>query len=129
MGAPLGKNWYDALQTKFTKRFSHGLTANANYTYSKTLALTGTTDPFNRNLGKNLSPYDVPHQLRISAQYEVPRFTLRYLQQQSSQLRFVRLGYGLVSELPERGFGGSAHQFRQPRRSATSSATDRAPRS
>ncbi len=74
LGAPLGKNWYDGLQTKFTKRFSHGLTANANYTYSKTLALTATNDPFNRNLGKNLSPYDVPQQFRISAQYEVPRF-------------------------------------------------------
>ncbi len=74
LGAPLGKNWYDALQTKFTKRFSHGLTANANYTYSKTLALTTTPDPFNRNLGKNLSPYDVPQQFRVSAQYEVPRF-------------------------------------------------------
>ena len=72
-GAPLGKNWYDALQTKITKRFSHGVTANANYTYSKTLALTATNDPFNRNLGKNLSAYDVPNQLRISAQYEVPR--------------------------------------------------------
>jgi Carboxypeptidase regulatory-like domain len=74
LGGPLGKNWYDALQTKFTKRFSRGLTANANYTYSKTLALTATNDPFNRNLGKNLSAYDVPNQFRISAQYEVPRF-------------------------------------------------------
>jgi hypothetical protein len=73
-GAPLGKNWYDALQTTFTKRFSHGLTANANYTWSKTMALTGTIDPFNRNLGKNLSTYDVPQQFRVSAQYEVPRF-------------------------------------------------------
>jgi hypothetical protein len=73
LGAPLGKNWYDALQTKITKRFSHGFTANANYTYSKTLSLTGTADPYNRNLGKNLSPYDVPNQLRVSAQYEVPR--------------------------------------------------------
>ena len=36
LGAPLGKSWYDALQLTFTKRFSHGLTANANYTYSKT---------------------------------------------------------------------------------------------
>ncbi len=72
-GAPLGKNWYDALQTKFTKRFSQGLTGNVNYTYSKTEVLTGTIDPFNRNLGKNLSTFDVPHQLRISAQYEVPR--------------------------------------------------------
>ncbi|HEY7335086.1 MAG TPA: carboxypeptidase regulatory-like domain-containing protein [Bryobacteraceae bacterium] len=72
-GAPLGKNWYDSLQTNVTKRFSHGLTFNANYTYSKTLALTTTPDPFNRNLGKNLSASDLPHQFRLTAQYEVPR--------------------------------------------------------
>jgi hypothetical protein len=88
-GAPLGKNWYDGLQMKFTKRFSHGLTANANYTYSKTLNLTGTPDPFNRNLGKNLSPFDVPHQLRISAQYEVPRF-----QWKSKVLSYIVSGWG-----------------------------------
>ena len=75
LGAPDAKSWYDALQLTFTKRFSHGLTANANYTYSKNLALIGTPDPFNRNLGKTLSPYDLPHQFRLSAQYEVPRFT------------------------------------------------------
>lgn len=75
LGAPDAKSWYDALQLSFTKRFSHGLTANANYTYSKNLALIGTPDPFNRNLGKTLSPYDLPHQFRLSAQYEVPRFT------------------------------------------------------
>ncbi|HVX56853.1 MAG TPA: TonB-dependent receptor, partial [Candidatus Saccharimonadales bacterium] len=71
-GAPLGKNWYDAFQTTLTKRFSHGLVANANYTYSKTLALISTPDPFNRNLGKNLSPFDLPHQFRLTAEYEVP---------------------------------------------------------
>jgi len=75
LGAPDAKSWYDALQLTFTKRFSHGLTLNANYTYSKNLALMGTPDPFNRNLGKTLSPYDTPHQFRLSAQYEVPRFT------------------------------------------------------
>jgi hypothetical protein len=73
VGAPLGKNWYDALQTKATKRFSHGLSLNANYTYSKALALTSSPDPFNRNLGKNYSAYDLPHQFRLSAQYQTPR--------------------------------------------------------
>ncbi len=73
-GAPLGKNWYDALQATVTKRFSRGLVLNANYTYAKTLALISTPDPFNRNLGKNLSPYDLPNQFRLTAQYEIPRF-------------------------------------------------------
>ena len=65
-GAPLGKNWYDSLQTKLTKRFSHGLVSNPNYTYSKTMALISAQDPFNRNLGKNLSPFDLPHQFRLT---------------------------------------------------------------
>jgi Carboxypeptidase regulatory-like domain/TonB dependent receptor len=73
VGAPLGKNWYNSLQTKVTKRFTHGLLVNANYTYSKALALISSPDPFNRNLGKNLSPYDLPNQFRLTAQYEVPR--------------------------------------------------------
>jgi hypothetical protein len=74
VGAPLGKSWYDALQVTLTKRYSHGLVLNANYTYSKTLALTTTQDPFNRNLGKNLSAFDLPNQFRLTAQYEVPKF-------------------------------------------------------
>ncbi len=36
-GDPLGKTWYDSLQTKLTKRFSHGLTGTATYTWQKSL--------------------------------------------------------------------------------------------
>jgi hypothetical protein len=71
--APLGKTWYDALQITLTKRFSHGLTANGNYTYSKALDLMSSPDVFNRGLGKNLSANDLPHQLRFSAEYQTPR--------------------------------------------------------
>ena len=74
VGAPLGKNWHDALQMTFPRRFSHGLVANANYTSSKTLALTSTPDPYTRELGKNLSLFDLPQQFRLTAQYEVPKF-------------------------------------------------------
>jgi len=71
--APLGKTWYDSLQLTVTKRYSHGLTLNANYTFSKNLQLMNSPDVFNRQLGKNLSPNDLPHQIRISAEYQVPR--------------------------------------------------------
>jgi hypothetical protein len=71
VGAPLGKTWYDSLQTTLNKRFSHGLILNANYTYSKNLDLFTTPDPFNRQLGKNLSANDIPHQFRVGGQYEV----------------------------------------------------------
>ena len=72
VAAPLGKTWYDSLQTTVTKRFSHGLSFNGNYTYSKNLDLMSTPDPFNRGLGKNISLNDLPHQFRFGAQYETP---------------------------------------------------------
>ena len=71
--APLGKTWYDALQITMTKRYSHGLTFNGNYTYSKALDLMNSPDVFNRALGKNLSANDLPQQFRFSAEYQTPR--------------------------------------------------------
>src|SRR5262249_20678106 len=71
-GSPVGFNWYDALQVTVTKRLSHGLSVNGNYTYSKNMSLTSTPDVFNPSLGKDLSA-DLPHQLRISADYTTPK--------------------------------------------------------
>ena len=73
VNAPLGNTWYDALQIQVTKRLSHGLSLNANYTFSKTLDLMSSPDIFNRGLGKNYSANDLPHQFRLSAEYRTPR--------------------------------------------------------
>ena len=73
VGSPQGYSWYDSLQARVTKRFSHGLSLNANYTYAKTMSLTSSPDPFNRKLGKNLAFSDLPDQFRFTSQYEVPR--------------------------------------------------------
>ncbi|MCU1334835.1 MAG: hypothetical protein JWO19_416 [Bryobacterales bacterium] len=73
VSAPLGKTWYDSLQATVTERFSHGLTVNGNFTWSKNLDLFSSPDIFNRGLGKNLSANDLPFQLRLSAQYTTPR--------------------------------------------------------
>jgi len=71
--APLGKTWYDSLQIVATQRLSHGLSMNANYTYSKALTLNSSTDPYNAIIGKDYSNNDLPHQFRFSAEYTVPR--------------------------------------------------------
>ena len=56
-----------------TQRFNHGLSFNLNYNYSKNLdTMTSVSDVFNRGVSKNLSVWDLPHQLRLSAQYQVP---------------------------------------------------------
>lgn len=80
--APLGKTWYDSLQATVTKRFSHGLSLNASYTFAKALDLMSATDVFNRETGKDLSGTDLPHQLRMTAEYRIPKLRntdIRYL--------------------------------------------------
>ena len=72
--APVGKTWYDSLQVNVTQRFWHGLSLNANYTYSKNLDLLTSPDVFNWGLGKSFSGNDQPHQFRFSAQYQLPEF-------------------------------------------------------
>jgi hypothetical protein len=78
--APLGDSWYDALQVKVIKRFSHGLDFTANYTRSKTLATAedqdGTTVPtnnvFNRGLNKTISRNDQPNIFVVAFNYQIP---------------------------------------------------------
>ncbi len=87
MWAPLGNSWYDSLQVKLTKRFSHGLDFSAAYTWSKTLGTVedqdGTVVPandvFNRVNQKTLSRSDQPHAFVIGYNYETPRFTANKL--------------------------------------------------
>ena len=72
-GAPLGTTWYDSFQLNITQRFSHGLSANINYNFSKNLDLVGSPDVFNRSLGRDISGNDLPHQVRFTIQYVVPQ--------------------------------------------------------
>jgi hypothetical protein len=73
VSAPLGKTWYDSLQSTITQRFSYGLTLNGNFTWSKNLDLMSSPDIFSRSLGKNISLNDLPYQFRLSAQYSTPK--------------------------------------------------------
>ncbi len=82
--APLGNTWYDSLQVKATKRFSHGLDFILAYTFSKNLTTVteqgGSTVPvadvFNRRATKAISPSDQPHVIAASFRYEIPTFGL-----------------------------------------------------
>jgi hypothetical protein len=85
LGPPLGDTWYDALQAKFTKRFSHGLSLQYAFTWQKELALgaasdtsylvpadTRINDVFNYAQNKQLSPYSRPFLSILSLSYTTP---------------------------------------------------------
>ena len=73
--APLGKSWYDALQVKVTKRFSHGLTSTFSYAFSKTLDnATNAGSIYDRASFKGLSANHVPNIASLSVNYTVPAF-------------------------------------------------------
>jgi hypothetical protein len=86
LGPPMGNTWYDALQVKFTKRFSHGLSANVAYSFQKELT-NGTNsnssyvtpspplinDVFNKAMNKQISGFSYPDLLVISFNYTTPK--------------------------------------------------------
>ncbi len=75
--APLGQTWYDSLQAKVTKRFSHGLDFTYAFTWAKELQ-NGTGgaifDVYNRDINKSLSTLSRPLVSVLSANYTTPRW-------------------------------------------------------
>jgi hypothetical protein len=86
LGPPMGDTWYDSLQVKVTKRYSHGLTATVAYTFSKSLTNAANSntsyltpndpvlnDPYNTPTIKQISGFDQPQVLVISFSYTTPK--------------------------------------------------------
>jgi len=74
--APQGRTWYDSLQAKVTKRYSHGLILDYAFTWAKELQ-AGTeggtvNDVFNSAQNKTLSGFSRPLVSTISANYRLP---------------------------------------------------------
>lgn len=84
---PLGKTWYDSLQTKVTKRLSYGLDATYSFTWSKELQLgvesdTGggigeINDVYNRDSNKSFSSFSRPFWNSIALNYTVPKMSIQ----------------------------------------------------
>lgn len=83
IGGPLAESTYHSLQTTLERRFSHGLTFTANYTWSAMIddaddilggAVNSTVPavPFNFKLDKARSGLDQPQRLVITYVYEIP---------------------------------------------------------
>jgi Carboxypeptidase regulatory-like domain/TonB-dependent Receptor Plug Domain len=77
--------YYDGLQASLTKKMSHGLQAQASYTYSKALDLGSAIvagDPFGNSISglfffdpltrKGVADFNVPNMFTLSYLYEIP---------------------------------------------------------
>jgi hypothetical protein len=86
LGPPVGKTWYDALQTKATKRFSHGLQMQGSFTWAKGLFDGSGTDTnffvsgrplindiYNYDQNKQLNQLVKPLATVISGTYTTPK--------------------------------------------------------
>jgi Carboxypeptidase regulatory-like domain len=74
-----GHSTYHAAILKFQKRYSNGLVLQTSYVFSKLLtdsdSAWGTAyaaDQFNRGLEKSIGEYDVTHDFKFSAVYDLP---------------------------------------------------------
>jgi len=85
--APLGRTWYDSLQLKVTKRFSHGLDFTSTFTWQKELTMgaedvdtqgiTATVnDVFNRPTNKYVSGLSRPFVFVTAVNYRFPKLGL-----------------------------------------------------
>jgi len=86
-GDPLGKTWYDSLQTKATLRPTHGMVLTSTFTWQKSLdvgtdgngnpAVAGTNYVNNTVLAaqqsKSISVYDQPFLFVVAATYTTPK--------------------------------------------------------
>jgi len=92
LGPPMGDTWYDSLQIKLTKRYSHGLTVQGAYTWSKGLTNAANSntsyltpddpvlnDPYNQRTIKQLSGFDQPQVLVMSFSYTTPKIRQNFL--------------------------------------------------
>jgi hypothetical protein len=85
LGPPLGTTWYDSLQAKVTKRYSHGLDMQAAFTWQKELTSGVSSDTsyltpapplindvFNYQQNKQISGFSRPLMLVVSFNYTTP---------------------------------------------------------
>jgi hypothetical protein len=87
--APLGKTWYDSLQVKATKRFSHGLDFTSTFTWQKELTMgaeqvgnasglsgASVNDVFDRPTNKYLSMLSRPIVSVTALSYTLPKLNI-----------------------------------------------------
>jgi hypothetical protein len=68
----VGRIWYNSLQVSVQKRYSHGLTFSANYTFSKNIQATSYVNATDAAPTRVLTSFDRPQRLAFTPSYELP---------------------------------------------------------
>jgi hypothetical protein len=127
--SPDGDTWYDSLQVKVTKRYSHGLDFSSSLSWQKQLTLGAeqdfsffqtvsvqVNDIANRSLNKYLSGYDQPLLLVLSGNYTTPRVhgnkVLSWIARDWTLGTVLRYGSGLPIRVPTANNSLSTALFR-----------------
>ncbi len=103
---------YNSLQVELRQRTWHGLTLNANYTWSHSLTdrysktvdnIVNFTTLRNRNLDKGPSPFDLRHVVQIYGTYDIPfgRGTHVLREQCDCRCHRRRMDFGLDFPRPD----------------------------
>ncbi len=71
-GDPAGYSWYHSLQTRLERRFSSGWTAQASYTWSKSMEATEFLNTADAMPYESLAGLDRTHRLTSSGIWELP---------------------------------------------------------
>ncbi|MBL8173349.1 MAG: TonB-dependent receptor [Bryobacterales bacterium] len=67
-----GYSWYHALQARFEKRLSSGFTTTVSYTWSKSMDASTVLNEFEATPYESISSFDRPHNITVSAMYDLP---------------------------------------------------------
>jgi hypothetical protein len=69
---PVGKVWYNSLQTSLQKRYANGFSLTGSYTFSKNLQALSYLNPQDSAPARTMVPFDRTHVLVIAPIYELP---------------------------------------------------------
>ena len=82
---PVNNTNYHSLQFNLEKRFSHGYTILASYTWSKKMDDYNWTNPYNRRFDYGLSREDVPHNWKFSNVWQIPEYAVEGFRRQARE--------------------------------------------
>jgi hypothetical protein len=95
---PVGYSWYHSLQVRAEKRFSHGFTFNAAYTWSKSMEAMVFQNAADPRPYEQISNFDRAHRIAVSWIWDLPfGRTRRYGRGFSGPVNFLAGGWTLNS--------------------------------